>query len=219
MAFAASIGEPPPTASTAVARDAFSCSMPAMTMPIVGSGSTSENTVTARPASCNAFSTGGTTPSSTSTLSVTTSTDRAPRSAIDRARSSDEPGPVNMNGVGAARRRAATPRARMRKREISWAMESTLSFVSWIARQRSEPGGTRAADGSATGPAASERPAKGPDASPSLRPMGHAGQWLPPPPAASRSRITASRLKEAGFCRGGNLTKFSIWPATTPCIR
>jgi len=56
------------------------------------------------------------------------------------------------------------------------------------------------------------------DAAPSGRPMGRAGQWLRPLPASSRSRITASRLNEAGFCRGGNFTKFSIWLATTACI-
>jgi hypothetical protein len=39
--------------------------------------------------------------------------------------------------------------------------------------------------------------------------LGHEGQWFPPP-AASGSRITASRLNDAGFCRGGNLTRFSI---------
>ena len=75
---------------------------------------------------------------------------------------------------------------------------------------------TRATDRSAPGSAESARPAGRPGAAPSLRPMGRAGQSAL---AASRSRITASRLNEAGFCRGGNLTKFSIMLATTPCIR
>ena len=32
-------------------------------------------------------------------------------------------------------------------------------------------------------------------------------------------RSTSSRLNDAGFCRGGNLTKSSISDATTACIK
>ena len=44
-------------------------------------------------------------------------------------------------------------------------------------------------------------------------------QWLALPLASSSDRRTASRLNEAGFWRGGNFLKVSIWPATNPCIR
>jgi len=40
-------------------------------------------------------------------------------------------------------------------------------------------------------------------------------EWPCPDTCAS----TASRLNEAGFWRGGNLTKSSICPAMTACIR
>src|SRR5512137_2908579 len=44
--------------------------------------------------------------------------------------------------------------------------------------------------------------------------MSNADQWLALPAASSRDARTASRLKEAGFWRGGNFLKLSIWPAT-----
>ena len=44
------------------------------------------------------------------------------------------------------------------------------------------------------------------------------GQWFALLFASSRVRNTASKLNEAGFWRGGNFTKFSIWLATSPCI-
>ena len=38
-------------------------------------------------------------------------------------------------------------------------------------------------------------------------------------PCCDSCAITASRLNAAGFCRGGNLTKLAISPATTACIK
>ena len=73
-------------------------------------------------------------------------------------------------------------------------------------RGRARPAKTgEKGDAPGTGPARRDRLAR--------------GQWLALPPASSSVRITASRLNEAGFCRGGNFLKLSIWPATYPCIR
>jgi hypothetical protein len=49
--------------------------------------------------------------------------------------------------------------------------------------------------------------------------MFRRGQWFAPPPASSSVLITASKLNEAGFWRGGNFLKFSICAATMACIR
>ena len=87
---------------------------------MVGSGSTSENTCALMPASSNATSTGSTTLSSRSTASVTTKAERAPRSAIIRTSWVDDPGPVNMNGVGAGTSLVAIPKARTRRRATRW---------------------------------------------------------------------------------------------------
>jgi len=38
-------------------------------------------------------------------------------------------------------------------------------------------------------------------------------------PCCDSCAITASRLNAAGFCRGGNLMKLAISPATTACIK
>jgi hypothetical protein len=43
-------------------------------------------------------------------------------------------------------------------------------------------------------------------------------QWSLLLVASSSCRITASRLNEAGFWRGGNFTNASICPATIPCM-
>src|SRR5271166_5931539 len=120
MAFAASIGEPPPTASTASARDSRNRATPSITTSMVGSGSTSENTCASTPASSNAASTGSTTLSLRSTSSVTTRAERAPRSAIIWTSWVDDPGPVNMNGVGAGTSLVAIPNARTRRRATRW---------------------------------------------------------------------------------------------------
>ena len=68
------------------------------------------------PAAFSAASTGSTTFSSSSTASVTTRTERNPRSAIIPTSSADDPGPVKMNGVGAGASLVAIPSPRMRSR-------------------------------------------------------------------------------------------------------
>ena len=90
---------------------------------------------------------------------------------------------------------ASSSRSRSREPDDRFVARVGCITVSGLQAGRSPSGRTAAADGT----------------------MGRrAGQSALAP---SNSRITASRLNEAGFCRGGNLTKFSISCATTPCIR
>ena len=75
-------------------------------------------------------------------------------------------------------------------------------------------------DGHARGLEGTARqPDRSPAAAPLLSRTANAAQWLELPAASCRDARTASRLKEAGFCRGGNFLKVSICPATNPCIR